>query len=123
MNPPPTRPEHTPSIVLEKITAITSAIKCYFYSDGNQYRQPHRVPIAWDRYRSLNSLLQDLTGKVTDLRYGVRAIFTPRGRHRISSLEQLKNEGDYVCSDNRTRAKGVDIYGIHVSCFCFGKVD
>ncbi len=94
----------------EPVTAKT----CYFYSDGNQFRQPLRVPIAWDRYRNINSLLQDLTVKVTDLRYGVRAIFTPQGRHRISNLRQLKDEGDYVCSDSRVKAKGVDIYRIHV---------
>uniref|UniRef100_A0A1I8JCT0 Oxygen-regulated protein 1 n=1 Tax=Macrostomum lignano TaxID=282301 RepID=A0A1I8JCT0_9PLAT len=75
----------------------------FFHRDGDSSNQSLRVPIHPNRYRGLDALLTDLTLRMPQLAYGVRAVFTPRGRHRVASLEDLAAGGHYVCSTNLRR--------------------
>ena len=54
------------------------------------------------------SLLAELNGKVPLIR-GVRAVFSPRGQHPIEDIEDIQNEGRYICSSNFYRAAEIDV--------------
>ncbi|XP_012939779.1 lipoxygenase homology domain-containing protein 1 isoform X2 [Aplysia californica] len=81
---------------------------CYFYKDGDNKFAGVRVCINPRRYKRLDALITDLSTKVRGLPYGVRSIFTPRGRDMITSLDNLENNESYVCSTMRHQARGVD---------------
>ncbi|KAK4882130.1 hypothetical protein RN001_005449 [Aquatica leii] len=71
-----------------------------FYHNGNKYFNGVVVPVASDRYRSLDSLLTELTNlllKSVTLPSGVRSIFSMEGR-KVLGLEELEDGKEYVCS-------------------------
>jgi retinitis pigmentosa 1 len=82
---------------------------CYFYKDGDYKFSAVKVAIHPRRYRRLETLYAELSHKMRELPYGVRSIFTPRGRDVIRTVDHLENEGHYVCSTFRHRAEGIDI--------------
>ncbi|KAK2179893.1 hypothetical protein NP493_465g00008 [Ridgeia piscesae] len=82
---------------------------CQFFKDGDQHFPGIKVMINPQRYKSLESLQNDLSEKVNGLPFGVRSIYTPRGRDPIQRLDQLQDDGKYVCSTFSNKAKGVDI--------------
>lgn len=88
---------------------VNTAKTVYFYKDNDYTFNRLKIAIHPKKYRSLDTLLTDLTERVPGLTYGVRGIFTPRGHDNIGSLDDLRNDGRYVCSTNRTRAKGLDM--------------
>ncbi|XP_074641254.1 lipoxygenase homology domain-containing protein 1-like [Tubulanus polymorphus] len=81
----------------------------YFYKDGDSRFAALRVPINSRKYRSLDTLLADLTKKIPGLAFGVRSVFTPKGHDNVASLDGFENEGKYVCSTYKNRAKGLDV--------------
>ncbi|CUT99550.1 lipoxygenase domain containing protein [Echinococcus multilocularis] len=81
----------------------------YFYADGSSYGEGVRVVIHPNRFRSLEALLEFLTAKFPDLPYGVRSIFSPRGRTRIHAITELNGDGHYIASDKRHQAKGIQL--------------
>ncbi|XP_064626993.1 lipoxygenase homology domain-containing protein 1-like isoform X2 [Lineus longissimus] len=80
----------------------------YFYKDGDQNYTGTRVTLNDRRYRTMDALCNDLSNRMKDLRFGVRAIWTPGGHHSVDTLDGLQNNGRYVCSTSKNKAKGVD---------------
>ncbi|TPP59434.1 hypothetical protein FGIG_05465 [Fasciola gigantica] len=87
----------------------SSVKKAFFYQDGDLNGQTIRLAIHPNRYRSLEALLGDLTEKMPKLASGARSIFTPRGRDKIRSLTDLKNNGYYICSERTNNPRGVQM--------------
>lgn len=51
-----------------------------------------RVPISKARYRTIDSLLEDLNSNI-NMPFGVRRLTTPRGRTSIKNLDELQHMG------------------------------
>eukprot|EP00108_Taenia_solium_P009539 TsM_000358000 transcript=TsM_000358000 gene=TsM_000358000 len=81
----------------------------YFYADGSSHGEGLRVVIQPNRFRSWEALLEFLTTKFPDLPYGVRSVFSLRGRKRIHSIAELNDDGLYIASDRRHQAKGIQL--------------
>lgn len=93
-------------------TAGQSMVKTAFFHTDNQMNDlTVRMAINRYHYRNLDALLDNLTEKMPTLRSGARAIYTPRGHTRISSLNDLQNNGHYICSSrfNRPIDKRADL--------------
>ena len=86
---------------------------CYFYKDADVNFGGIRIAINPKRYRSVETLKKELTGKVKGLPFGVRSIYTPGGHDQVDSVEALQDNGRYVCSTHRAYAHGVDIARVH----------
>ena len=82
---------------------------CYFYQDGDYNFSKVKVAVHPKRYRRLETLYSELSSKMGGLPYGVRGIFTPRGRNLIRTVDGLEDYGHYVCSTFRHRAGGIDV--------------
>lgn len=91
------------------LTASNNARCCYFYIDQDYTFQPLKMVIHPKKYKRLDTVTRDLSQKMKRLPFGVRSIYTPRGQHRVHNLEDLTQDGHYVCSSNRKYAKGMDI--------------
>lgn len=81
---------------------------CHFYRDGDITQPASKLVINQRYYRNLDLVQNELTNRM-NLPSGVRAIYTPTGRHKVHSIDDLQTEGKYVCSDHIVRPKGVDI--------------
>lgn len=81
----------------------------YFYRDGSNQGEGVRVVLHPNRFRNLEALQEFLTGKLPDLPYGVRSIYSPRGRTKIRTLTELNNDGHYIASDQRQKARGIQL--------------
>ncbi|KAL5106091.1 Oxygen-regulated protein 1 [Taenia crassiceps] len=79
----------------------------HFYADGSNYGKGVRVVIQPNRFRSWETLLEFLTAKFPNLPFGVRSVFSPRGRTGIFSIAELNDDGIYIASDKRHQAKGI----------------
>lgn len=84
---------------------------CFFYKDGDTNVAAVKLTLDPKVHKNMGVLQDQLTKRI-QLPFGVRSIFTPRGRERVSAWEDLENEGRYVCSTNRNKAKGVDIASV-----------
>lgn len=91
------------------LTATYNAKCCFFYVENDYTFQPIKVVIHPKKYKRLDTVTRDLSVKMKSLPFGVRSIHTPRGQHRCHNLEDLTNEGQYVCSSNRKYCKGMDV--------------
>jgi hypothetical protein len=80
---------------------------CYFYRDGNSNTGAVKVVVNQRLYPTVETLKEELTRRVEGLPFGVRGIYTPAGRDAIESIDQLQNEGRYVCSTVAGKARGV----------------
>ena len=92
-----------PSIASSKLPSST---KVKFYRNGDINFGGVEVCISNQRYRSLEALVQDLNEKM-NLPRGVRAIYTPGGVTRISSIHEFEQGSCYVCS-SKQRIKKMD---------------
>jgi retinitis pigmentosa 1 len=95
------------------LTATHNAKSCYFYIDNDYTFQPLKVVIHPKRYKKLETVTRDLSNRMKSLPFGVRSIYTPRGQHRVHNLEDLTQDGHYICSSNRKYAKGLDVARVH----------
>ncbi|XP_018335068.1 serine/threonine-protein kinase GL21140 [Agrilus planipennis] len=80
-------------------TRSQRAKRIRFYHNGNKYFSGVVIPVATERYRSFESLINDLTNilmKYVTLPCGVRAIYSTNGE-KVSSLEDLEDGKDYIC--------------------------
>lgn len=80
----------------------------YFYKDGDPKFTGVKVAINPRKYRSFETLLDEVSKKIPTGLGGVRSIYTPKGRTNIRSLNQLSDHGRYVCSSG-LKAKGLDV--------------
>lgn len=78
-----------------------------FYKSGDPQFRGVRVVVNPRSFKSFDALLDSLSRKVP-LPFGVRNISTPRGRHSITSLEQLEDGESYLCSHSR-KVQPVDL--------------
>ena len=83
----------------------------FFYREGDQRFAPVRIVMKKKEYRSMESLINDLNSKIS-LKKGVRALFTPDGRHRINDLEEIEHEGHYICSQSEVKGQRVDVNNV-----------
>uniref|UniRef100_A0A183EA55 Doublecortin domain-containing protein n=1 Tax=Gongylonema pulchrum TaxID=637853 RepID=A0A183EA55_9BILA len=54
-----------------------------------------RVPVSKARYRTIESLLDDLNSNIS-MPFGVRRLTTPRGKTAIKSIDELQHFGRLV---------------------------
>uniref|UniRef100_A0A8C5EEI6 Serine/threonine-protein kinase DCLK2 n=1 Tax=Gouania willdenowi TaxID=441366 RepID=A0A8C5EEI6_GOUWI len=102
--PSPTHSAHCSLYRTRTLQALTSekkAKKIRFYRNGDRYFKGIVYAISQERFRSLESLLADLTRSLSDnvnLPQGVRTIYTIDGTTRIATMEQLVEGESYVCA-------------------------
>ncbi|XP_055956181.1 lipoxygenase homology domain-containing protein 1 [Patella vulgata] len=82
---------------------------CYFYKDNDYKQAAAKVAIHPKRYRKFDNLLSELTRLIPSLPFGVRSVYTPRGRSHIYNTDSLMHEGRYICSTHGHFARGVDV--------------
>ena len=99
----------SPVDIRTSLTAANEAKCCYFYIDNDYTFSPLKMVIHPKKYRRLDTVTRDLSNKMKRLPFGVRSIYTPRCQHRVHNLEDLTQEGHYICSSNRKFAKGMDV--------------
>ncbi|MCP9260933.1 hypothetical protein DINM_004333 [Dirofilaria immitis] len=78
-----------------------SAKTVFFYKEGDIYFAGLRVPVSKARYRTIESLLDDLNSNIS-MPFGVRHLTTPRGKTIIKSIDQLQHHGRYIASSFKT---------------------
>uniref|UniRef100_A0A672GVF7 Serine/threonine-protein kinase DCLK2 n=1 Tax=Salarias fasciatus TaxID=181472 RepID=A0A672GVF7_SALFA len=102
--PSPTHSAHCSLYRTRTLQALSSekkAKKIRFYRNGDRYFKGIVYAISPERFRSLESLLADLTRSLSDnvnLPQGVRTIYTIDGSTRITSMDQLVEGENYVCA-------------------------
>ncbi|CAD5208597.1 unnamed protein product [Bursaphelenchus xylophilus] len=69
-----------------------SAKTVFFYKDNDVYFTGVRVPVTKARYRTIDSLLDDLNSNI-ELPFGVRHLYTPYGRTPVKTVDDLKHMG------------------------------
>lgn len=77
-----------------------------FYRNGDKYFKGRTLFVTKQRYRSFESLLEDLS-RVIPLPYGVRNIFSSAGRN-INSINELEDGEYYICSSGDQLIKNID---------------
>lgn len=88
--------------------ALSPVKVCHFYKDGDVTHPASKLVINQRYYRNLDLVQTELTNRM-NLPSGVRAIYTPHGKHKVHSVEDLQTEGKYVCSSKVVKPVGVDI--------------
>ncbi|VDK72718.1 unnamed protein product [Litomosoides sigmodontis] len=73
----------------------------FFYKEGDIYFTGLRVPVSKSRYRTIESLLDDLNCNIS-IPFGVRYLTTPRGKTIIKNIDQLQHRGRYIASSFKT---------------------
>uniref|UniRef100_A0AAF5Q1T5 Doublecortin family protein n=1 Tax=Wuchereria bancrofti TaxID=6293 RepID=A0AAF5Q1T5_WUCBA len=73
----------------------------FFYKEGDIYFAGLRVPVSKARYRTIESLLDDLNSNIS-MPFGVRHLTTPRGKTIIKNIDQLQHHGRYIASSFKT---------------------
>ena len=72
------------------------------YRNGDGFFAGMNYPVSAERHRTLDALLEDLTHSVicdrTVLPQGVRYLFAADTGRRVTTLEQLEDGANYVCS-------------------------
>ena len=71
----------------------------FFYREGDDRFKPVRIVINSKRYPTISSLMTELNIKVP-LTRGVRAIFSPKSERRIVNVDQIVQNGRYICSSS-----------------------
>ncbi|TMS37496.1 hypothetical protein L596_004416 [Steinernema carpocapsae] len=71
----------------------------FIYKAGDHNWPGIRIPLNKRRHRSIDAVLDELTLKIPGLAYGVRLLTTPRGRHEITSIDQLQHLGSYLATE------------------------
>ncbi|GMS99926.1 hypothetical protein PENTCL1PPCAC_22101, partial [Pristionchus entomophagus] len=77
-----------------------SAKTVFFYKDGDEHFTGVRLPVSKNRYRTIDSLLDDLNSTLY-MPFGVRRLTTPMGRTNIEDLDQLQHMGKYVATSSK----------------------
>lgn len=87
-----------------QVTSERKAKRVRFFRNGDRFYAGLLFAVSQDRYRTLDSLMADLTASpVCDRRIlpqGIRHIFTVDGTRKISSIGQLEEGQEYVCSSS-----------------------
>jgi len=83
-------------------TSVVCLYQVQFYRNGDRFFAGLTYAVSRDRYRTLDSLMSDLTdsplGDKAVLPKGVRHIFTLDGGVKITGIDQLVDGMCYVCA-------------------------
>uniref|UniRef100_A0A669QQD6 Oxygen-regulated protein 1 n=1 Tax=Phasianus colchicus TaxID=9054 RepID=A0A669QQD6_PHACC len=82
------------------VTEPVVAKRICFYKSGDPQFNGIKMVINNRSYKTFDALLDSLSKRVP-LPFGVRNISTPKGRHSITSLEDLEDGKSYICSHQR----------------------
>ncbi|KAM9387408.1 LOW QUALITY PROTEIN: oxygen-regulated protein 1 [Phaethornis superciliosus] len=82
------------------VTEPVVAKRICFYKSGDPQFNGIKMVINNRSYKTFDALLDSLSKRVP-LPFGVRNISTPKGRHSITSLEDLEDGKSYICSHHR----------------------
>ncbi|NXB59139.1 RP1 protein, partial [Struthidea cinerea] len=82
------------------VTEPVVAKRICFYKSGDPQFNGIKMVVNSRSYKTFDALLDSLSKRVP-LPFGVRNISTPRGRHNITSLEDLEDGKSYICSHQR----------------------
>ncbi|NWV48171.1 RP1 protein, partial [Daphoenositta chrysoptera] len=82
------------------VTEPVVAKRICFYKSGDSQFNGIKMVVNSRSYKTFDALLDSLSKRVP-LPFGVRNISTPRGRHSITSLEDLEDGKSYICSHQR----------------------
>ncbi|KXJ72331.1 hypothetical protein RP20_CCG018341 [Aedes albopictus] len=91
-------------------TPAKKAKRIRFYRNGDRFYSGSIIPVSGERYRSFDSLTEDLTRLLEDsvtLTGAIRTIYTLEGK-KIEKLEDLEDGKSYVCSCNNEGFKKID---------------
>lgn len=91
-------------------TPTRKARRIKFYRNGDRFYPGITIPVSNERYRSFESLFEDLTRLLEDnvkIPGAVRAIYTMCGK-KISNLDELEDGQSYVCSCNNENFKKIE---------------
>ncbi|NXI05308.1 RP1 protein, partial [Pachycephala philippinensis] len=82
------------------VTEPVVAKRICFYKSGDPQFNGIKMVVNSRSYKTFDALLDSLSKRVP-LPFGVRNISTPRGRHSITTLEDLEDGKSYICSHQR----------------------
>uniref|UniRef100_W8B233 non-specific serine/threonine protein kinase n=3 Tax=Ceratitis capitata TaxID=7213 RepID=W8B233_CERCA len=91
-------------------TPTRKARRIKFYRNGDRFYPGITIPVSNERYRSFESLFEDLTRLLEDnvkIPGAVRTIYTMCGK-KISTLDELEDGQSYVCSCNNENFKKIE---------------
>lgn len=91
-------------------TPAKKAKRVRFFRNGDRFYSGSTIPVSGERYRSFDSLTEDLTRLLEDsvtLTGAIRTIYTLDGK-KIEKLEDLEDGKCYVCSCNNEGFKKID---------------
>ncbi|CAJ0568263.1 unnamed protein product, partial [Mesorhabditis spiculigera] len=86
-----------------------SAKTVFFYKEGDEYFTGVRIPVSKARYRTIDTLLDDLNTNIP-MAYGVRRLMTPMGRNEVQTIDELQHLGKYVATSGKSR--GLNLSGV-----------
>ncbi|KAI9520381.1 hypothetical protein NQZ68_018689 [Dissostichus eleginoides] len=79
----------------------------FMYRNGDPYYDARRIVINHKRVSNFETLLREVTGGIQAPFGAVRNIYTPRGGHKVDSLESLQSGEQYVAA-GRERFRRLD---------------
>uniref|UniRef100_A0A182VA07 non-specific serine/threonine protein kinase n=1 Tax=Anopheles merus TaxID=30066 RepID=A0A182VA07_ANOME len=91
-------------------TPAKKAKRIRFFRNGDKFYPGSTIPVSVERYRSFDSLTEDLTRLLEDsvtLTGAIRAIYTLEGK-KIEKVDDLEDGKCYVCSCNNESFKRID---------------
>ncbi|KAL5289033.1 DCLK1 family protein [Megaselia abdita] len=91
-------------------TPTRKAKRIKFYRNGDKFFSGITIPVSTDRYRSFESLAEDLTKLLEDnvkVPGAVRNIYSSQGK-RIQALDELEDGQYYVCCCNNEAFKKIE---------------
>lgn len=91
-------------------TPAKKAKRIRFFRNGDKFYPGSTIPVSVERYRSFDSLTEDLTRLLEDsvtLTGAIRAIYTLEGK-KIEKVDDLEDGKSYVCSCNNEGFKRIE---------------
>ncbi|XP_024123475.1 doublecortin domain-containing protein 2 [Oryzias melastigma] len=79
----------------------------FMFRNGDPYYEARRIVVNEKRVCNFETLLREVTGGVQAPFGAVRTIYTPRGGHKVDSMESLQSGEQYVAA-GRERFKRLD---------------
>ncbi|XP_015036868.1 serine/threonine-protein kinase GA29083 isoform X1 [Drosophila pseudoobscura] len=101
---------HLKKRITSSRTPTRKAHRIKFYRNGDRFYPGITIPVSNERYRSFESLYEDLTRLLEEnvkIPGAVRTIYDMVGK-KITALEELEDGQSYVCSCNNENFKKVD---------------
>lgn len=70
----------------------------FMFRNGDPYYEARRIVINQRRVSNFDTLLREVTGGIQAPFGAVRTIYTPRGGHKVNSMDNLKSGEQYVAA-------------------------